>query len=134
MSARHSLQWLLVGVQIALSVTLLAGAGLLLRSIDAMSRVRLGFDPTHVLTLRVSGQYGVETTDSHIQRINRVLDSLESLPGVEGAAIASSLPGVRDDQQQSSCFSKAGPTQRLRSSQKPESCRRAISPHCECPC
>src|SRR4030095_156974 len=85
-SARHSMQWLLVGVQIALSVTLLAGAGLLVRSIDALSRVSLGFDPTHILTLRVSGQYGVETTDSHIQRINRVLDSLESLPGIQGVA------------------------------------------------
>jgi putative ABC transport system permease protein len=98
-SARHSLQWLLVGVQIALSVTLLAGAGLLVRSIDAMARVRLGFDPTHVLTLRVSGQYGAETTDSHIQRINRVLDGLQSMPGVEGVAIASLLPGVRDEEQ-----------------------------------
>ncbi len=98
-STRHSLQWLLVGVQIALSVTLLAGAGLLVRSIDALSRVSLGFDPTHILTLRVSGQYGVETTDSHIQRINRILDSLESLPGVEGSAIASHLPGVRDYEQ-----------------------------------
>jgi len=99
-SARHSLQWLLVGVQIALSVTLLAGAGLLVRSIDAMSRVSLGFDPTRILTLRVSGQYGVETTDSHIQRINRVLDGLESVPGVEGVAIASHLPGVRESAQQ----------------------------------
>ena len=95
-SARHSVQWLLVGVQIALSVSLLAGAGLLVRSIDALSRVSLGFDPTHILTLRVSGQYGFETTDAHIQRINRVLDSLESLPGVESVAIASHLPGVRD--------------------------------------
>jgi predicted permease len=95
-SARHSLQWLLVGVQVALSVTLLAGAGLLVRSIDALSRVTLGFDPSHILTLRVSGQYGAETTDSHIRRINRVLDSLESLPGVEGVGITSHLPGVRD--------------------------------------
>jgi predicted permease len=95
-SARHSVQWLLVGVQIALSVTLLAGAGLLVRSIDALSRVNLGFDASHILTLRVSGQYGVETTDSHIQRINRVIDSLGSLPGVEASAIASNLPGVRD--------------------------------------
>jgi predicted permease len=98
-SQRHSLQWLLVGVQVALSVTLLAGAGLLVRSIDAISRVSLGFDPTHVLTLRVSGQYGNETTDQHIQRINRVLDDLESLPGVEGVAIASVLPGVREFEQ-----------------------------------
>jgi putative ABC transport system permease protein len=98
-SGRHSVQWLLVGVQVALSVTLLAGAGLLVRSIDALSRVNLGFDPTHILTLRVSGQFGAETTDSHIQRINRVLDSLESLPGVEGVAIASHLPGVREQQE-----------------------------------
>jgi putative ABC transport system permease protein len=99
-SSRHSLQWLLVGVQIALSVTLLAGAGLLVRSIDAMSRVSLGFDPTHVLTLRVSGQYGAETTDSHIQRINRVLDAIGSLPGITGVAVASRLPGVREQAQQ----------------------------------
>src|SRR5688572_2615808 len=99
-SSRHSLQWLLVGVQIALSVTLLAGAGLLVRSIDALSRVSLGFDPTHILTLRVSGQYGAETTDSHIQRINRVLDALESLPGITGVAVASRLPGVREQAQQ----------------------------------
>jgi predicted permease len=98
-SGRHSVQWLLVGVQVALSVTLLAGAGLLVRSIDALSRVNVGFDPTHILTLRVSGQFGAETTDSHIQRINRVLDSLESLPGVEGVAIASNLPGVREQQE-----------------------------------
>jgi hypothetical protein len=41
----------------------------------------------------------VETTDSHIRRINRILDNLESLPGVEGVAIASHLPGVRDYEQ-----------------------------------
>src|SRR5262245_4792036 len=72
-SMRQSLQWLLVGVQIALSVTLLAGAGLLVRSIDAMSRVDAGFDAERVLTLRVSGQYGVETNDATVQRINRLL-------------------------------------------------------------
>ena len=74
-STRQSVQWLLVGVlQIALSVTLLAGAGLLIRSIDAMSRAETGFAAERVLTLRVSGQYGVETNDATVQRINRLLD------------------------------------------------------------
>ncbi len=50
-SQRHAIQWLLVGVQVALSVTLLAGAGLLLRSVEALSRVDPGFDAIHVLTL-----------------------------------------------------------------------------------
>ena len=96
---RHSVQWLLVGVQVALSVTLLAGAGLLLRSVEALSRVDLGFDASHVLTLHVSGSYGWETTDMAVQRINRVIDSLSALPGVESVAITSRLPGVRDQQQ-----------------------------------
>jgi putative ABC transport system permease protein len=98
-SQRHSIQWLLVGVQVALSVTLLAGAGLLLRSVAALSRVDLGFDSRRVLTLHVSGTYGWETTDGTVQRINRVIDGIGALPGVESVAITSTLPGVRDEQQ-----------------------------------
>jgi putative ABC transport system permease protein len=107
-SARQSLQWLLVGVQIALSVTLLAGAGLLIRSIDAMGRVDPGFDAAHVLTLRVSGQYGVESNDATVQRINRLLDGLAALPDVETAAVTSRLPGVRDQEQQEFVLVEAG--------------------------
>ncbi len=99
-SSRQSLHWLLVGVQVALSVTLLTGAGLLLRSVEALSRVDPGFDPTRVLTLRISGTYGFETTDARVQRINRVLDELAALPDVEATAITSTLPGVRDLEQQ----------------------------------
>ena len=40
-SARHSLQWLLVGAQVAFSVTLLASAGLFVRSFQELSRVSL---------------------------------------------------------------------------------------------
>ena len=65
-----------------------------------MGRVDPGFDASHVLTLRVSGQYGVETTDATVQRINRLLDGLAALPDVETAAVTSRLPGVRDQEQQ----------------------------------
>jgi putative ABC transport system permease protein len=99
-ATRHTLQWLLVGVQVSLSVVLLAGAALLLRTVDALSRVELGFDPQRVLTLHVSGTYGFETTDARVQRINRVIDELVALPEVESAAITSALPGVRAEQSQ----------------------------------
>jgi predicted permease len=94
-SARNPLQWLLVGVQVALAVTLLAGAGLLLRSFQALGRVSPGFDPSHVLTLHISASYG-ETADwkGLTQRIDRIIDSLSSIPGVEAAATAGRLPGV----------------------------------------
>ncbi len=94
-SSRHPLQWALVGVQVVLSVTLLAGAGLLLRSFEWLSRVDPGFNPSHVLTFSVTGGY-YETNDwaRLIQRIDRTLDALATLPGVEAVATAAMLPGV----------------------------------------
>ena len=94
-STRRPLQWLLVGVQVTLAVTLMVGAGLLLRSFQELARVSPGFDAGHVLTFQVSGSWG-ETSDMKnvVQRIVRTLDSLGSLPGVEGAATAAMLPGV----------------------------------------
>jgi len=94
-STRSRLQWLLVGVQVALAVSLLAGAGLLLRSFQELGRVSPGFDPSHVLALHISGGWG-ETADMKAltQRIDRTLETLRSVPGVEAAATAGSLPGV----------------------------------------
>ncbi len=96
-SKRHPMQWTLVAVQVALAVTLLFGAGLLLRSFQELARVATGFDPSRVLTLHISASWG-ETTDlkGMTQRINRILDALRAVPGVEGAATSSSLPGVPD--------------------------------------
>ena len=83
-SPRQRLQWLLVAMQVALSVTLLVGAGLLVRSLNALSRVDPGFDPALVLTFRVSGSFGEERDYNRtVQRINRTLDELAGLPGVE---------------------------------------------------
>lgn len=94
-STRGTLQWMLVGMQITLAVTLLIGAGLLLRSFQQLSRVYPGFESSHVLTFQVSGSWG-ETIEMKnvIQRIDRTLDSLRTLPGVEAASTAAMLPGV----------------------------------------
>ena len=96
-SARAPLQWSLVGVQVALAVTLLIGAGLLLRSFQEIGRVSPGFDASHVLTLRISGNYG-ETADPKkmYQRMKRTLDELSAVPGVESDAMSVSLPGASD--------------------------------------
>jgi putative ABC transport system permease protein len=94
-SGRNRLQWLLVGIQVALAVTLLAGAGLLLRSFQALGRVSPGFDASRVLTFRISGSYG-ETGDwkQLTQRIQQTVEALSALPGIESAATAGDLPGV----------------------------------------
>src|SRR5690606_6665399 len=95
-SARNPLQWLLVGAQVALSITLLAGAGLLVRSLHELSRVEPGFDAKGVLTFRVSGSWG-ETANyaAIVQRIDATIDALATLPGVEAAATSGwEVPGV----------------------------------------
>jgi putative ABC transport system permease protein len=82
-------------VQVTLAVTLLIGAGLLIRSLQKLDRVAAGFDASHVLTFQITGSWG-ETADmgSMVRHIDRTLDSLRTLPGVEGAATANMLPGV----------------------------------------
>jgi predicted permease len=94
-SGRNPLQWLLVGIQVALAVTLLAGAGLLLRSFQELGRVSRGFDSTHILTFELSMNWG-ETGDMKKLRqfTDRVLETLRATPGVESAAISVGVPGV----------------------------------------
>ncbi len=94
-SGRNPLQWLLVGIQVALAVTLLAGAGLLLRSFQQLGRVTRGFDSSHILSFQLSMNWG-ETGDMKKLRqfTDRVLETLRATPGVESAAISVGVPGV----------------------------------------
>jgi putative ABC transport system permease protein len=106
-STKNPFQWLLVGVQVALAVTLLAGAGLLLRSFQALGRVSPGFETAHILTFHISGSWG-ETADMKglTQRIDRTIDSLRNTPGVEAAATSATLPGVPGQYQTELKFSE----------------------------
>jgi putative ABC transport system permease protein len=92
-AARHGLQWLLVGVQVALSVTLLIGAGLLLRSFQQLANVELGFEPSRILAFRIYSPYS-EQGDTVIRRVTATLETTGGLPGIEAVAITTSLSGV----------------------------------------
>jgi putative ABC transport system permease protein len=94
-STRNPVQWFLVGVQITLAVTLLLGAGLLLRSMQQLGRVNAGFDAGNVLAFQISGSWAESTDMIHVtQRINRTLDMLRTVPGIDAASTAGALPGV----------------------------------------
>ena len=90
----------LVGVQVALAVTLLAGAALLVRSFQALSRVWPGFDPDSVLVFQMTASWD-ETADpaKAQQRADRILERLQSLPGIAVAAGVTSVPGIPSDYQ-----------------------------------
>jgi len=83
----------LVITEVALSVILLAVAGLLLQSFQALQHVNLGFTTHRVLVART--EYAVDT-DADILRRSRfyaeVLDRLRAVPGVDAAAGISFLP------------------------------------------
>jgi putative ABC transport system permease protein len=95
-STRHAVQWSFVGVQVALSVVLLAGAGLLMRSFQELGRVDAGFDARRVLTFRLSGTYG-DNRGQLGTDVEALLGELALLPGVEAVATSSPVPGVLND-------------------------------------
>src|SRR5262249_2460717 len=55
---RHVTQRVLVAAQVALAIVLLTGAGLLIRSFARLQQVSPGFDPSNVLTFRMSASWG----------------------------------------------------------------------------
>jgi predicted permease len=83
----------LITLQIALSVTLLIGAGLLLKSAIQLSRVNLGFDPAHLLTARIALPPNRYSSESSRDRFfTDVLRALRVSPGVRSATAAMFLP------------------------------------------
>lgn len=82
---------ILVTAEIALSVTLLAGAGLLVKTMQRISAVDPGFRLDRLLTLRALTPVGVDR--AHAETYYRDLQTrLASLPGVQSVALASSQP------------------------------------------
>lgn len=93
--SRSAVQRLLVGAQMALATVLLVGAGLLVRSADAVSRLEPGFDRDAVLVLRVSGNWAEAADRTALaERIERTMDHLGGIAGVEAVATSWSLPGL----------------------------------------
>jgi len=89
---RH-LRGLLVAGQIALCVSLLAGAGLLARSLWAMTSAPLGVRPHGVLTMSVKLPTQLAATPEKLVQLQQeYADRLRALPGVRSVANASALP------------------------------------------
>ncbi len=84
---------LLIGADVALAVVLLAGAGLMIRSVGRLMAVNPGFDPGGVLTMQVSMNGTRYAKDSQVvQTGDAILDRIRALPGVSGAALAGQIP------------------------------------------
>ena len=94
-SSRHPARWVMVSVQVALTVCLLSGAGLLVRSFESLWAIFPGFDAGRVLAFRMTGAYREFGDVPGLQQsIFRTMDALASLPGVRSVAASTTLPGV----------------------------------------
>jgi putative ABC transport system permease protein len=83
----------LVVVEMALAVVLLVGAGLTLRSLWALQRVPLGFDPSGVLTMRLAlPASSYEDPGRVVSFYQQLVERVRQLPGVRSAGAARSLP------------------------------------------
>lgn len=83
----------MVMVELAVAVVLLAGASLLGQSFYRLLHVRLGFDPSHLATVRVMAPDTAYKDDEQIVGLQReIVRRVSSLRGVESAGLTSMLP------------------------------------------
>jgi putative ABC transport system permease protein len=92
-SHAHRTRSILVMSEIALAIVLLIGAGLLIRSFGRLPAVPAGFNPEHVLSMRLSlpaAKYPKPTDRETF--VKEVIERISALPGIRSAAAISRLP------------------------------------------
>jgi putative ABC transport system permease protein len=81
----------LVIVEVGLSLVLLVGAGLLVKSFARLMEVNVGFDPDHLLTFNL----GLPSSTDSVRQLafyQQVVQRLQALPGVQAVGAVSRLP------------------------------------------
>jgi predicted permease len=90
---RQHLRNTLVAAEVALAVVLVIGAGLMIRSLSALGRIDLGFDPERVLTMRLAvpaARY--DTPEQVVGFYQQLLERLRAVGGVQHAGVVRVLP------------------------------------------
>jgi putative ABC transport system permease protein len=88
--ATRGIRRALVVTEFALAIVLLVGAGLLVRSLVSVENIDPGFRPDRVLSMQLSSA-AFTANAQRVDFFNRVLEQMESLPGVESAGMIGDL-------------------------------------------
>ncbi|HEY6400472.1 MAG TPA: ABC transporter permease, partial [Blastocatellia bacterium] len=95
-SSRLTLGRLFVIIQVALSLFLLIGAGLFIRSLQNLRKVDAGFVPENVLVLKLEPVGSHRNEGDHLAyRYNELLGRIEAIPGVLGVSLVGYSPITR---------------------------------------
>src|SRR2546430_2687864 len=91
-SAKRTRDWLVIS-QIALTLTLLIAAALVLKSFSRLQALSLGYEPHGMLTARLEMPWRTYNTRDKIDMFAKtLLDKVRTLPGVQSVAISSNAP------------------------------------------
>ncbi len=89
----HRIRTSLVVVEVALSMVLLTGAGLLVRSFVKVLEAEKGFDTANIVTMNIPlPAYRFPKSEQKVAFCRRALDEVEGLPGVQRAGVISRIP------------------------------------------
>jgi predicted permease len=90
--ARFGLGKMLVTAQVALSLVLLVGAGLMLKTFSKLATLDTGFDKNQVLLIRVDPRYASVPLDRRLPLYQELQQRLGVIPGVRSASFADITP------------------------------------------
>jgi predicted permease len=98
--ARHRMQGFMVACQFGMVLVLLAGAGLMLRSLAALWKVNPGYAPDHAITFSLALPSNTKTTEAETrQRLRQFDASMLAIPGVEAVSVTlGSRPMIHDSE------------------------------------
>lgn len=91
--ARQRMRSALVVAEVALAVILVVGAGLMIRSLSALGRIDLGFEPDRMLTMRLSipaAKY--DSPEKVVDFYRNLMTRVRAVPGVQEAGAVRVLP------------------------------------------
>src|SRR6266567_670310 len=91
-SVKRARDWLVIG-EIALTLTLLVAAGLILKSFSQMQSLQLGYEPRGLLTARLELPWkSYSSREKVVTFTKELLDCVRQLPGVQSVGIGSNSP------------------------------------------
>jgi putative ABC transport system permease protein len=94
-SARHHVRHTLVVIEVALSVVLVIGAGLLVRTVYNLMSVDAGFNRARLVTFSMTLPGVNYVPSARVPKYQRLLENLRALPGVQSATAMTGLPPNR---------------------------------------
>ncbi|HJX98693.1 MAG TPA: ABC transporter permease, partial [Chthoniobacterales bacterium] len=91
-AAKRTRDWLVIG-EIALTLTLLIAASLVLKSFSRMQALKLGYEPRGLISAKMDLPFRVYSTREKVTAFtNTLLEKVRALPGVENVGIGSNSP------------------------------------------